>query len=55
MSEQEHEHEHNYGKVYLILLVLLVVSILGPMLEIQVITLITAFGIAGVKALVGGS
>ena len=51
MSEQEREHEHNYGKVYLILLVLLVVSILGPMLEIQVITLITAFGIAGVKAL----
>ena len=51
MSEQEHEHEHNYGKVYMVLLVLLVISILGPMLEIQVVTLITAFGIAGVKAL----
>ncbi len=41
---------HNYVKIYGILLALLVVSVVGPMLEIQIITLITAFGIAGVKA-----
>lgn len=46
----EHEHAHNYPKVYGILLVLLTISVLGPMLEIQVVTLITAFGIAAVKA-----
>jgi caa(3)-type oxidase subunit IV len=46
----DHEHTHNYPKIYGILLVLLVISVLGPMLEIQVVTLITAFGIAGVKA-----
>ena len=33
-----------------ILCVLLVISILGPLLEIRVVTLITAFGIACVKA-----
>ena len=40
----------HYIKIWGILLALLVVSICGPMLEIQVITLITAFGIAIVKA-----
>lgn len=40
-----------YVKIYLVLLVLLVISILGPTLEIRVITLITAFGIAIIKAL----
>lgn len=39
-----------YIKTWALLLVLLVISICGPMLEIQVITLITAFGIAFVKA-----
>ncbi len=53
MSEATHEHAHhhpNYTRVYVILLVLLAISILGPMLEIRVVTLITAFGIAVVKA-----
>ena len=52
MSEHaEHaEHEVNYVKVWGILLVLLVISILGPFLGIKVVTLITAFGIAIVKA-----
>jgi caa(3)-type oxidase subunit IV len=46
-----HEHEHpNYIKIWGILLVLLCVSIAGPMLGIKVVTLITAFGIAIVKA-----
>ncbi len=44
-------HAHtNYVKIWGILLALLVVSVLGPMLEIRVVTLITAFGIAVVKA-----
>jgi caa(3)-type oxidase subunit IV len=49
MAEEAHGHTP-YGKVYAILVVLLVISVLGPMLEIQVVTLITAFGIAVVKA-----
>ena len=39
MSEHE-THHTNYVRVWQILLVLLVVSVLGPMLEIQVVTLI---------------
>ena len=52
MSENaEHAgHEVNYVKVWAILLCLLVVSILGPLLGIKIITLLTAFGIAIVKA-----
>lgn len=49
MSDHEHK-PRNYVKIWSILLVLLVISILGPTLEIQVVTLITAFGIAIVKA-----
>ncbi len=48
MSEQH--HHPNYVAIWAILCVLLVISILGPLLEIRVITLITAFGIAIVKA-----
>ncbi len=44
------DHHIDYVKVYWTLLVLLVISILGPELEIRAITLITAFGIAVVKA-----
>jgi caa(3)-type oxidase subunit IV len=44
-----HDDSH-YVKVYFILLALLTVSILGPMLEIKVVTLVTAFGVACVKA-----
>jgi caa(3)-type oxidase subunit IV len=47
MSEQHHT---NYVRIWAILCVLLVISILGPLLEIRVVTLITAFGIALVKA-----
>lgn len=44
-------HAHpSYVKIWGILLALLVVSVLGPMLEIRVLTLLTAFGIAVVKA-----
>ena len=44
-----HEPSH-YIRIWGILLVLLVVSFVGPWLGIQIITLITAFGIAVVKA-----
>ena len=43
-------HDVNYTKIYVILLVLLVISILGPEIGITWVTLITAFGIALVKA-----
>lgn len=44
-------HTMKYIKIWAVLLVLLVISVLGPMLEIKILTLITAFGIAIVKAL----
>jgi caa(3)-type oxidase subunit IV len=40
----------NYVRIWQILLALLVVSVLGPMIGIKIVTLITAFGIAVVKA-----
>jgi caa(3)-type oxidase subunit IV len=46
-----HAHAHpNYIKIWAILLGLLCVSIAGPFLGIKVVTLITAFGVAIVKA-----
>ena len=48
-----HDHAHgpeHYVKIWLLLLALLALSVAGPFLEIQVITLLTAFGIAVVKA-----
>ena len=43
-------HHPNYFKIYWILLALLCVSITGPMIGIKLVTLITAFGIALIKA-----
>jgi len=48
MSET-HEHP-NYIKIWYWLLILLVISTIGPMLEIPLVTLITAFGIAILKS-----
>ena len=48
--EVEHAHHGNYVKIWAILCGLLFISVLGPTLEIQIVTLITAFGIALVKA-----
>jgi len=42
--------EKDYVKIYFLLLALFTVSVLGPMAEIRWLTLITAFGIAFVKA-----
>jgi caa(3)-type oxidase subunit IV len=46
----DHVHHPNYVKIYWILLVLLIISFLGPFIGIRWITLLTAFGIAVVKA-----
>ena len=43
-------HHPNYVKIWAILLALLIVSVLGPFVGIKAVTLITAFGIAIVKA-----
>jgi caa(3)-type oxidase subunit IV len=43
-------HHVDYRKIYLTLLVLLVISVVGPFFEILWVTLITAFGVALVKA-----
>ena len=46
------EHGHTkYFRVYIVLLILLMISYFGPMLEIRAITLITAFGIAIIKTI----
>jgi caa(3)-type oxidase subunit IV len=52
-AEQAHDeasHHPNYKKIYLLLLGLLVVSVAGPFIGIVWVTLLTAFGIAIVKA-----
>lgn len=43
-------HHPNYKKIYYTLLILLVISVAGPFLGIFWVTLLTAFGIAIVKA-----
>ncbi|MDH3205956.1 MAG: c-type cytochrome [Gemmatimonadota bacterium] len=50
MSENHESHHVNYKKIYFTLLGLLVVSVAGPFAGILIVTLITAFGIAIVKA-----
>ena len=45
-----HAPHRNYVRIWAILVVLLAVSVFGPMLGIRLVTLITAFGIALVKA-----
>jgi caa(3)-type oxidase subunit IV len=49
MSDHAHSQRH-YIRIWAILCGLLVVSIVGPMAGIRTLTLITAFGIAIVKA-----
>ena len=50
----DHAHEQHptshYVKIYVWLLILFAISVAGPTLEIQVVTLITAFGVAVIKA-----
>ncbi|MEQ1855412.1 MAG: cytochrome C oxidase subunit IV family protein [Longimicrobiales bacterium] len=47
---QHDAHDVNYKKIYFTLLGLLVVSVVGPFFGILWVTLVTAFGIAVVKA-----
>jgi caa(3)-type oxidase subunit IV len=47
MAESRHP---NYRKIYFVLLALLAISVAGPFIGIRWVTLITAFGIAVVKA-----
>lgn len=50
-SHPDHGHSTKYYvKIWAVLMVLLFVSVAGPMLGNKIITLITAFGIAFVKA-----
>jgi caa(3)-type oxidase subunit IV len=57
MADHAHAHAHGAGhgdsfyvKIWAALVVMLLVSIIGPELGIRLVTLITAFGIAIVKA-----
>ncbi len=54
MSEEAHEahedHSAYYIKIWAILVVLLVISVAGPFIGIFWLTMVTAFGIACVKA-----
>jgi caa(3)-type oxidase subunit IV len=50
MSDHSGHHDVNYKKIYFTLLFLLVVSIIGPEFGVLWVTLVTAFGIAVVKA-----
>ena len=50
MSDHDGAHHPSYKRIYFTLLALLVVSVLGPLFGIVWVTLITAFGIALVKA-----
>ncbi len=47
---EEHTHHGNYVKIWAILVVLLMVSVAGPFFGHPLVTLVTAFGIAIVKA-----
>ena len=63
MGTTEHSHDHadanghshgpsHYIKIWAVLLVLLIVSVCGPMIGIRYVTLLAAFGIAIVKAVI---
>ena len=56
MAATTHDSHHHgpgyYIKIYFWLLLLLIASIIGPELGIRWVTLVTAFGIAIVKALI---
>jgi caa(3)-type oxidase subunit IV len=49
MSSEPHIHHPNYVKIWAILVVLLMVSVLGSMTSIRSVVLIAAFGVALVK------
>ena len=50
MSSEGHIHHPNYVRIWVILVVLLVISVLGAMTGIRWLVLLAAFGVAFVKA-----
>jgi caa(3)-type oxidase subunit IV len=50
MTTEAHVHHPNYVKIWAILVVLLIVSVLGSLTHIRDVVLIAAFGVALVKA-----
>jgi caa(3)-type oxidase subunit IV len=50
MTTEAHVHHPNYVKIWAILVVLLIVSVVGSMSHIREVVLIAAFGVALVKA-----
>src|SRR5882672_11722717 len=50
MTIEAHVHHPNYVKIWAILVVLLIVSVVGSMSHVRVVLLIAAFGVALVKA-----
>ena len=50
MSTEAHIHHPNYVKIWAILVVLLIVSVLGSMSSIRSVVLVAAFGVAVAKA-----
>jgi caa(3)-type oxidase subunit IV len=50
VSSETHIHHPDYVKIWAVLVALLVVSVLGSMTSIRWLVLITAFGVAVIKA-----
>src|SRR6202051_1432901 len=50
MTTEAHVHHPNYVKIWAILVVLLLVSVVGSMSHVREVVLIAAFGVAAVKA-----
>ena len=50
MTTEAHAHHPNYVKIWAILVVLLIVSVIGSMSRIREVVLVAAFGVALVKA-----
>jgi caa(3)-type oxidase subunit IV len=50
MTTEAHVQHPNYVKIWAILVVLLIVSVLGSMVHIREVVLLAAFGVAIVKA-----
>jgi caa(3)-type oxidase subunit IV len=50
MTTEAHVHHPNYVKIWAILVVLLIVSVVGSMSHVRVVLLIAAFGVALAKA-----
>jgi len=50
MATEAHVHHPNYVKIWAILVVLLIVSVLGSMSHVRVVLLVAAFGVALAKA-----